>query len=69
MHRGNWRTSETLDCRAIVLAVSRRLHTAKARVRTQVRSYWISGGQSGTGAGFLQAFRFPLLILIQPTAP
>jgi hypothetical protein len=56
--------------RAIAQVVSSRLPTAAARVRAQVRSCGIRGGQSGTGAGFLRAFRFPLLpILIAPTAP
>jgi hypothetical protein len=55
--------------RAIAQAVSRRLHTADARVRAQVRSYGIYGGQSGTGAGFLRLRRFPLPIVIPPTGP
>jgi hypothetical protein len=38
---------------------SGRLPTATTRVRAQVRSYGICGGQSGTGAGFLRVFRFP----------
>jgi hypothetical protein len=29
----------------------------------------ICGGQSGTGVGFLRVLRFPLPILIPPTAP
>jgi hypothetical protein len=43
--------------------------TAAARVRSQIRSCEICGGQSGTGAGFLRVLRFPLPILIPPTAP
>jgi hypothetical protein len=44
--------------RAIAQAVSRRLPTAAARVRDQVRLCGICGGQSGTGAGFLRVLRF-----------
>jgi hypothetical protein len=39
-----------------------------ARVRFQVRSCGICDRQSGTGAGFLRVIRFPLPILIPPTA-
>jgi hypothetical protein len=55
--------------RAMAQAVCRRLSTAAARVRAQVRSCGISGGQSGTGAGFLRVLRFLLPILIPPVAP
>jgi hypothetical protein len=55
--------------RAIAQGVSRLLPTAAARVRSQVRSYGICGGQIGTGAGLHRVLRFPLQILILPTAP
>jgi hypothetical protein len=55
--------------RAIAQVVSRWLPTAAARVRSQVRSCGIRGGQIGTGAGFLRVLRFPLPILIPPTTP
>jgi hypothetical protein len=54
---------------SVVQAVSRRLPTTAARVQAQVRSCGICGGQSGAGAGFLLLLRFPLPILIPPTAP
>jgi hypothetical protein len=38
-------------------------------VKSQVRSCEICGGQKGTGVGFLRILRFPLPILIPPTAP
>jgi hypothetical protein len=59
----------TTQGRAIAQAVSRRLPTAAVRVRAQVKSCGICGGQSDTGAGFLRVLRFPILILIPPTAP
>jgi hypothetical protein len=55
--------------RALAQAVSRRLPTAAARVRAQFRSCGICGGQNDTGAGFLRVLRFPLSVLIPPTAP
>jgi hypothetical protein len=51
---------------AIAEAVSRWLPTVAARVRSQVWSSGISGGQSGAGAGFLRVLRFSLLIFIPP---
>jgi hypothetical protein len=47
-------------------AGSRRLPTAAIRVQSQVKSYEICCGQSGTGAGFLRVLQFPLPILIPP---
>jgi hypothetical protein len=62
-------TSDTsYRCLAIVKAVSCRLPTAAARVRAQVRSCGICGGQSGAGGGYIRVFRFPLPILIKSTA-
>jgi hypothetical protein len=55
--------------RAIAQAVSRLFPTAAARVQSQVQSCGICGGQSGAGTGFLRVLRFPLQILIPPTAP
>jgi hypothetical protein len=48
--------------RAIAQAVSRRLPTAAVPVRARVRSCGLFGGQSDTGAGFLQVLQFPLPI-------
>jgi hypothetical protein len=44
---------------AIAQPVSRQLPTSAARVRAQVRSCGICGGQSGTEAGFSEYFDFP----------
>jgi hypothetical protein len=59
----------TLQDRAITQEVSRPLPTAAARIRVQVRSIRICGGQSGTGADFVRVLRFLLQILILPAAP
>jgi hypothetical protein len=50
-------------------AVSCWLPTVTARVRALVWSCGICGGKSGARAGFLRVLRFPILILIPPTAP
>jgi hypothetical protein len=55
--------------RAIPQAVSRRLPAAASRVRAQVRSCGICGGQCGTLAAFLRVIRLPLPTRIQPIAP
>jgi hypothetical protein len=55
--------------RAIAQTVSRWFPTAAARVRSQVKSCGICGGQSGAGAVFLRVLLFPLPVLIPPTAP
>jgi hypothetical protein len=50
-------------------AVSGRLSTEANRVRAQVRSCGICGGEGDTVADFLRVLRFSLPILIPPTAP
>jgi hypothetical protein len=52
----------------IAQAISRRLPTAAARVRAQVRLCGIYGEQSGMGARFLRVLRFLLPIRIPPIA-
>jgi hypothetical protein len=66
---GEMRGVRSFTGRAIAQVVSRRLPTAAARIRAQVRSCGICGGRSGTEAGFLRELRFPLPILIPPTTP
>jgi hypothetical protein len=61
-------SKERID-RAIAQAVSRRLPTTVSRFRSQVRSSGICGGQRGAEAGYFRVLRFPLPILIPPTAP
>jgi hypothetical protein len=62
------RCNSRLLGRAIAQAVGRQLPTAAAQVLAQVRSCGIYGGQSGTRSGFLRVLRFPLPVLIPPTA-
>jgi hypothetical protein len=64
----NWNEGMKLG-RAIAQAVSRWLPTAAARVRAQVWSCGVCGGQSGAGARFLRVLRFPLPIFIPPISP
>jgi hypothetical protein len=66
--RPTLRQTSSTKC-LMVQTVSGQLSTAAARIRTQVRSCGICGGQNGTRGGFLQVFRFPLSILIPSTAP
>jgi hypothetical protein len=54
--------------RAITQTISGLISTAAAQFRAQIRSCGICGGQSSTGADFLRVFRFPLPILIAPSA-
>jgi hypothetical protein len=67
-HRFPFFSSLTLSGRATSLAVSRRLPTRAVWVQSQVRSFGICGGQSGTGARFIRVLRFPLAIFISPTS-
>jgi hypothetical protein len=55
--------------RARAHAVSRRLPTEAARVRSQVKSCRICGGQSGAGAGFLPCTSVSSANSHSPTAP
>jgi hypothetical protein len=52
--------------RVISQAISRRVSTAAAWIRTQVTSCGIYGEQGSIEAGFLRVLRFPLPILIPP---
>jgi hypothetical protein len=61
--------SEGTYGRAIAQEVNCRLPTAAARVRSQLRSCGVCGGQSGIGTGFLLVLRFPLPVIIPPNAP
>jgi hypothetical protein len=54
---------------AVAQGVSRWFPTAAARIRAQVRSYGVCGGQSGAGSGFTRILCFPLPIFIPPIAP
>jgi hypothetical protein len=64
-----WRERKPDVGRAIAQAVSRRLSTAAARVRTRICSSGICAGQNGPGAGSLRVLRFPLPIFIPPNSP
>jgi hypothetical protein len=58
-----------IEVLVIAQAVSRRLPTTAARVRAQIRSCGICGGQSDAGAGFLRVLRFPLPTVTPPNTP
>jgi hypothetical protein len=63
------RATDSESSRAIAQAVSRRLPIAAARLPPHITSCGICGGQSGIGKDFPRVLRFPLPILIPPTAP
>jgi hypothetical protein len=63
------RSKSCSEGRDMAQPVSLRLSNEAVRVRAQVRSCGICGEQNSTGAGFLRVLRFPLPILIPPTAP
>jgi hypothetical protein len=50
-------------CLAVARAISRRLPTAKARVRALTMSFGIYSGQNINGACFLRILRFPLPLI------
>jgi hypothetical protein len=54
---------------SLTQAVSRRLPTAEAQVRSHFSSCGICDGHSGTMASFLRVLRFPLPFRIPPVAP
>jgi hypothetical protein len=62
-----WTTAK-IHISVFCVMMPRRLPTAEPRVRSQIRSCGIYGGESGNDAGFLRIFRFPL-VLIPPTVP
>jgi hypothetical protein len=61
--------SKELVGRAIAEAAIRWLPTEAARVRAQVWSSGICGGQSGAGSDFLRVLRFPLPNFSPPNSP
>jgi hypothetical protein len=63
-----WYPAELAQLLGLLRGDDQRIPTAEAHIRAQVRSCGICGGQSGTGAGIFRVLRFPLPILIAPTA-
>jgi hypothetical protein len=51
--------SNRTDGRAIAQAISRRLSTATARVRSGIKLCGICGGESGTGVSFIRVLVSP----------
>jgi hypothetical protein len=60
---------QPISSEIVIKSTRPRLLTAEARLRSQVKSRGVCGGQSGARIGFVQLFRFPLPIIIPPTAP
>jgi hypothetical protein len=58
--------TDVTEGRDIAQAVSRRLPTAEARVRSRISLCGICSGQSGIGAGFLRMLGFPRPVLHAP---
>jgi hypothetical protein len=64
----------SLDDDEASLYYPRKINTAYllskyTKIKRKSRTCGMCGGQSGTGSGLLRVFRFPLPILITPTAP
>lgn len=67
-YRASTNNDDDDDTKNMINSILSRISTATSRVRSQVRSRGIDGGQNGSEVGFLWV-RFPLPILIPSTAP